>query len=159
MPPLPAQLFSCPFLHSAPANKELTPGMTVPPGPAQPLVCLLGLAWCTDILVVKFFDYQARPFLGSKKGAVERAQTQSLPSGGSNLLRVTEEADMSSWGTRKQGELRILSQKASWELSLTEVSASRASGKGIPGSDHHFRQPGPTDHTSWPSAAGVSFPP
>lgn len=30
-----------------------------------------------------------------------------------------------------------------------KASAGRANGKGIPGPDRHFRQPGPTDLTSW----------
>ena len=49
---------------------ELTPGMTLPIGPAQSLVCRLGSACYTYILAVKYFDYQATPFLGSKRDAV-----------------------------------------------------------------------------------------
>lgn len=49
---------------------EWTPGLTLSIGPAQSLVCLLGSAWYTYILAAKYFDYQATPFLGSKRDAV-----------------------------------------------------------------------------------------
>lgn len=92
---------------------------------------------------------------------MERTKTQSLPSGGSNLLRVTERADMPSWGHTAE-ELRrgvmVATRKASWE-SRVGFQQARTVGRAflaqIDISDNH----GPLIVHPGLSAAGVSFPP
>lgn len=53
-----------------------------------------------------------------------------------------------TWKQEKE-ERMISTRKTFWELNLCRVSASRDDRKGVPGSESHFRQPGPTDGTSW----------
>lgn len=127
--------------------------MTGSPGPAQPPAGPLGLVWGTCLSVIKYFDYQT--WTGLLWGA--RAMLWK----GHSLWRSPQECPTSSGserkpachpgGTWKQGEegRMISTRKAFWELSLYRVSASRDRGKGVPGSENHFRQPGPTDGTSW----------
>ena len=152
------QLFSCPFLYSAPADRVDTWYDT-----AYRTSSVTSMSTWISLLYLhtgcQVFWLSGHTFPGEQEGCCGWPQTGSIPSGGSSLRRVGEEADMSSRGTRKQGSwgFGLWRHPRSWALQRLQQAGpvGRAFLDQIVISDNQdplILHPGS-------SAAGVSFPP